>query len=246
MYNIKLRRESVASACRKTTKFLTANTTNLLKRTIPTAKKYTTLSKSLEDIQHALNVNRNDENYQSDSDNENVGEHDLDYYLGVKTKATCWRDREGEEQIRRDYLINHCGMTEEIYDRHYRRPVHRRPSSKALPKLKQVPFKVYKKKKKKRHKKGNDDQSWTEKASDNIIFKMFMPSRYDYSTSESYSECESSSYRLESEHDPDDIVKDVYVPLQESAGVRIKEVSEGRPCDNCPELCPGFIQHAWR
>ncbi|KAJ8733016.1 hypothetical protein PYW07_015615 [Mythimna separata] len=29
-------------------------------------------------------------------------------------------------------------------------------------------------------------------------------------------------------------------------GVRIKEVSEGRPCDNCPELCPGFIPHAWR
>ncbi|XP_045764707.1 testin isoform X2 [Maniola jurtina] len=29
-------------------------------------------------------------------------------------------------------------------------------------------------------------------------------------------------------------------------GVRIKEVSEGRPCDNCPELCPGFISHPWR
>ncbi|XP_052738681.1 prickle planar cell polarity protein 3-A isoform X2 [Bicyclus anynana] len=29
-------------------------------------------------------------------------------------------------------------------------------------------------------------------------------------------------------------------------GVRIKEVSEGRPCDNCPELCPGFVSHSWR
>lgn len=35
----------------------------------------------------------------------------------------------------------------------------------------------------------------------------------------------------------------VFVCLQ---GVRIKEVSEGRPCDNCPELCPGFIPHSWR
>ncbi|XP_037978328.2 prickle planar cell polarity protein 3-A isoform X2 [Plutella xylostella] len=90
---------------------------------------------------------------------------------------------------------------------------------------------------------------------------MFMTNRKDseYSSSDSYSECEPSQNASDSEQkncDDFDLLTNHFNRLQVHGlsdfdlgsleGVRIKEVSEGRPCDNCPELCPGFIPHSWR
>ncbi|CAH2075584.1 unnamed protein product, partial [Iphiclides podalirius] len=252
MNNLKKRRESVATVCRKTTKFLTSNTANLLKK-VPNTRKYRLLAKLVEENEN--NEDREDSKYEDsreDDGEEDLGERELDYYLGVRKKETYWRDLAGREQIRRDYLIYHCGISEENYDKLYKRTTTRKVSFKQ-PKLKQVPFKITRKKH--RRNVSFEGESWREKAG---IFKLFNRRDSD-TTSDSYSECDSGD---ECREDDEAIHKELLKSDEENTwefenfndftsietfieGVRIKEVSEGRPCDNCPELCPGFISHPW-
>ncbi|CAF4904444.1 unnamed protein product [Pieris macdunnoughi] len=214
MYNLKRRRESVATAYKKTTKFLTSNTANLLKK-VPNTRKYRLLAKIVDDHEDSQT---NSQDNQSDESSD-YGDRELDYYLGVRKKEIYWRDPVGIEQIKKDYLLYHCGVTEEDYEKLYKKTI-AKPSHVIQPRLKQVPFKIHRKNKKITMR---DSESWCERRN---IFKIFANKWDSDSTSDSYSEC-----------DDDD---------ENADGVRIKEVSEGRPCDNCPELCPGFISHPWR
>ncbi|CAG9560739.1 unnamed protein product [Danaus chrysippus] len=256
MYNLKRRRESVATVYRKTTKFLTTNTAILLKK-MPNNKKNDTLPKVEEENKNETATETVDQEIDSDEDGHS-GEHDLDYYLGIKQKHTFWSDPAGLEQIRKDYLIYHRGISEEEYESRYKRKVSK-PSCTVQPKFKQVPFKIHKK-----HKKANSiregmAESWVEKKG---IFKLFGNRRDSESTSDSYSECDSNEDAKYSDiinidcdsRDEDDILDlsdainkiTTEDRLRKIMGVRIKEVSEGRPCDNCPELCVGFTPHPWR
>ncbi|CAG4966730.1 unnamed protein product [Parnassius apollo] len=256
MNNLKKRRESVATVYRKTTKFLTSNTANLLKK-MPNTRKYRLLASLVEEGVGNDNRDSNKDVENNDErDEEDLGDRELDYYLGVRKKETYWRDLAGREQIRKDFLLYHCGVSEEDYEKFYKKTIKRRVSFKQ-PKLKQVPFKITRKK----HRRNGsfDGESWREKTG---IFKIFTNRRDSDTTSDSYSECDSDDETNKDEeildkHQPrnskDDSVWSMSQHFNEFntvekyvEGVRIKEVSEGRPCDNCPELCPGFISHPWR
>ncbi|CAK1552810.1 unnamed protein product [Leptosia nina] len=240
MYTLKRRRESVATVYKKTTKFLTANTANLLKK-VPNSRKYCLLAKLVDDNEEQ-DRKANTEQEESDECSEDWGDRDLDYYLGVRKKETYWRDPIGKEQIKKDYLLYHCGVTEEEYEKFYKKAVSK-PSHVKKRRLRQVPFKIHKKNKKAHSLRENAAEYWCEKKN---IFKIFGNKRESTSASDSYSECDS---------DDDHLVRGVTKCMDGLAifddddvdleGVRIKEVSEGRPCDNCPELCPGFISHSW-
>lgn len=121
------------------------------------------------------------------TDEDDLGERELDFYLGVSKRESYWRDPVGKEQIRKDYLVYHCGITEEDYDKNYKKNVVPKVSYVIQPKLKQVPFKIHRK----RRKNGDlRDDSWREKSG---IFKLFAYRRdSEYSTSDSYSECDSN------------------------------------------------------
>ncbi|KPJ01626.1 hypothetical protein RR46_08663 [Papilio xuthus] len=248
MNNLKKRRESVATVCRKTTKFLTSNTANLLKK-VPNTRKYRLLARLVEDSEgnEEREFNKNEEEKDEGSD-QDLGDRELDYYLGVRKKETFWRDLAGREQIRKDFLLNHCGVSEEDYDKLYSKPTATRKESFKQPKLKQVPFKITRKK----HRRTGsvEGESWREKGG---IFKLFSNRRDSDTTSDSYSECDSSDEEENNDilkNEEDDriwrMVAHINDNIESYEGVRIKEVSEGRPCDNCPELCPGFISHPWR
>ncbi|KAJ2946857.1 hypothetical protein O0L34_g16186 [Tuta absoluta] len=237
MNQLRKRRDSMASVYRKTTKFLTSNTTNLLKK-MPNNKKYRQLTRVSEDYEpnEDFKIDKND--FDKEIDEEDRGERDLDFYLGVRNKESFWRDPEGKEQIRRDFLLYHCGVSEEDYEENYKAST---PKSyyAVQPKLKQVPFKIHKK----RSNKMGKEESWCEKTR---LFKLFANKRDSEISSDSYSEVESEEVKAVTENDQE--YDDVCGGLDEMTieGVRIKEVSEGRPCDNCPELCPGFSSHPWR
>lgn len=196
MYNLKRRRESVASVYRKTTKFLSSNTANFLKRS--NARKYSLLDRIVKECEN------NDENDDDDDEEDeyDLGERDLDYYLGVRQKETYWRDLEGPEQIRKDFLLYHCGVSEEDYEQHYKKsgvPHKRNP---VQPKLKQVPFKIHKKNKKNNSFKESVNESWVEKKG---IFKLF-GNRRDSDTSDSYSDCDSND---DSKDDKDEMMWEI-------------------------------------
>ncbi|KAG6462596.1 hypothetical protein O3G_MSEX013358, partial [Manduca sexta] len=238
---MKKRRESVASVYKKTTKFLSS--ASLLKK-MPNARKNRSPTKTEE---FELNEFKTNKAASSDEDSDN----DLDYYLGVRKEQKYWRDPSALEQIKKDYLIYHCGVTEEDYNMTYRKTA---PEiyHKVKRRLKQMPFKIHRKKKSE-----VKDESWRDRGG---FFKLFAHRRdSEYSTSDSYSDCDSEervserNTRLSSGGDSalgnvvDDFnkLKADDIPGSNIKGVRIKEVSDGRPCENCPELCPGFIGHAW-
>ncbi|CAB3243477.1 unnamed protein product [Arctia plantaginis] len=119
-------------------------------------------------------------------EDDNLGERELDYYLGVRKKENYWRDPMGREKIRKDYLVYHCGVTEDDYDKKYKKEIASRASYVIPPRLKQVPFKIHRKKRNGDLK----DDSWRDKSG---IFKLFAHRRdSEYSTSDSYSECDSN------------------------------------------------------
>lgn len=174
------RRESVVTVYKKTTKFLTTNTTNLLKK-MPN-KKYRLLTKLIEEIEE-----KNEDKIKpvvTSDEEDDLGERDLDYYLGVRKKESFWRDPASKEQIRKDFLLYHCGVTEEDYEQNYKVSAPRVPSV-IQPRRKQVPFKIHRKRKIPSVK----DDSWRE----NSLFKLFTYKREsEYSdSSNSYSECDS-------------------------------------------------------
>lgn len=187
MYNLKRRRESVASVYRKTTKFLTTNTATLLKK-MPNTRKYNLLAKIVEDNIRNEECNGEYGEMYEEEDVDNLGERDLDYYLGVKEKDSCGRDLAGREQIRKDYLIFHCGVTEEDYEKLYKKTVELEPCV-THPKLRQVPFKIHRKHKKTNSFREEVAESWVEKRG---IFKLFGNKHDSESTSDSYSECDSN------------------------------------------------------
>lgn len=174
------RRESVASVYRKTTKFLSTNTAILLKK-MPNNRKYRLLTKIIDEYANPEEIISKKDTLTNDDDD--LG--DLDYYLGARKKETYWRDLEGKEQIRRDYLLYHCGITEEEYEKEYKKVLPPKASLVIQPRLKQVPFKINRKKKNSQSK----DDSWRDKSG---IFKLFAYRRDSETTSESYSECDSN------------------------------------------------------
>lgn len=176
----------MASVYKKTTKFLSLNTTNLLKK-MPNTRKYRLLTKVMEDCDPTASLKLNKCEIPTDDEIDDLGERDLDYYLGVRQKEVYWRDPVGKEQIRKDFLINHCGITEDEYDKKYKTLNSLKVSFVTQPKLKQVPFKIHKKKSKKDFHMCEGD-SWREKTG---IFKLFRRDS-EYSTSESYSEYDSN------------------------------------------------------
>lgn len=173
------RKESVVTVYKKTTRFLTTNTTNLLKK-MPN-KKYQLLTKMVEDNEAKIL----EKTKSVDIEEDDLGERDLDYYLGVKKKENYWRDPASKEQIQKDFLLYHCGVTEEDYEKNYKKSTPK-VFSIIQPRLKQVPFKIHRKKKIGSVK----DDSWREKS----LFKLFAYKREsEYSdSSDSYSECESN------------------------------------------------------
>jgi hypothetical protein len=189
---MKRRRESVASVYKRTTKFLSSNTAVLLSK-MPNNKKYRLLAKIMEECDQ-LSGNKVNENYEHVSEDEDdLGERELDYYMGVRKKEVYWRDPEAKEQIRRDFLVYHCGITEDDYNQNYKNTNTVNVPHISQPKLKQVPFKIHKKKTRKDIQSKED--SWREKTG---IFKLFANRRdSEFSTSDSYSE-----------YDTDDEAKD--------------------------------------
>lgn len=185
MNNMRKRRESVASVYRKTTKFLTSNTANLLKK-MPNNRKYRLLAKVMEEYESADDF-KPDKDCVTIDDDDDLGERDLDYYLGVRSKEIYWRDPVGKEQIRKDYLVYHCGISEDDYNQNYK-TTNIKVSYPIQPRLKQVPFKI--------HKKGRRvnvrDESWCEKTG---IFKIFANKR-ESESSDSYSECSNEDVRI--------------------------------------------------
>ncbi|OWR45636.1 hypothetical protein KGM_210097 [Danaus plexippus plexippus] len=233
---------------------------------MPNNKKNDTLPEVEEENKNETITKTVDPQIDSDEDRHS-GDHDLDYYLGIKQKHTFWSDPAGLEQIRKDYLIYHRGISEEEYESRYKRKVSK-PSCTVQPKFKQVPFKIHKKSKKANSIREGMAESWVEKKG---IFKLFGNRRESESTSDSYSECESNDDAKHSDiinidcdsRDEEDEILDIADEINKittqdrlrkimskigraEQGVRIKEVSEGRPCDNCPELCHGFAPHPWR
>lgn len=176
----------MASVYKKTTKFLSSNTTNLLKK-MPNTRKYRLLTKVMEEYDRTESQKMTKCEVPTDDEIDDLGERDLDFYLGVRQKEVYWRDPVGKEQIRKDFLINHCGISEVDYDKNYKTLNSLKVSFVIQPKLKQVPFKIHKKKiKKDMHMRDGD--SWREKTG---IFKLFRRDS-EYSTSESYSEYDSN------------------------------------------------------
>lgn len=180
MNNIKRRRDSVASVYRRTTKFLSVNTPNLLKK-MATNKKNQLLDKIIEEQErNQIMKNKIKRSTYFDEDDDDSGERELEYYLGVKKKDVCWRDKEGQEQIRKDYLLYHCGISEEDYIVNFKKNIPK-PTFTVQPRLKQVPLKIHKKKPKKQNGK---EESWCERSK---IFKLFTNKKDSESTSSSYS-----------------------------------------------------------
>lgn len=177
--NMRRRRESVVTVYKKTTKFLTTNTTNLLKK----MPKYRLLTKMIEECEDK--DEEKNRTVVTSEEEDDLGERDLDYYLGVKKKENFWRDPASKEQIQKDFLLYHCGVTEEDYEKNYKISTPK-VSSVVQPRLKQVPFKIHRKRKVGSLK----DDSWREKS----LFKLFAYKREsEYSdSSDSYSECESN------------------------------------------------------
>lgn len=187
MNNMRKRRESVASVYRKTTKFLTSNTANLLKK-MPNNRKYRLLAKVMEEYETTDILKLDKDRFNVDN-NDDLGERDLDYYLGVRSKEIYWRDPIGKEQIRKDYLVYHCGISEDDYNKNYKTTNIKVSYSYPIqPRLKQVPFKI--------HRKGRRvnvrDESWCEKTG---IFKIFANKR-DSESSDSYSECSNEDVKV--------------------------------------------------
>lgn len=189
--NMRRRRESVVSVYKKTTKFL-SNTPNLLK--IMPNRKYRLLTKTFEESEGTIEQRQEEITFTSE-DEKDFGERDLDYYLGVRKKEKYWRDPAGKEQIRKDFLLYHCGVTEEDYEDNYKKSAPN-VSYVIQPKLKQVPFKIHRKNK---TQKGSfKDDSWRERK----LFRLFAYKRdSEYSTSDSYSECDSTDERKDSYSD---------------------------------------------
>ncbi|CAG9138443.1 unnamed protein product [Plutella xylostella] len=80
---MKRRRESVATVYKRTTKFLTSNTANLLKKTMPNTKKYRFLEKAMERAEQNRHFNINKQYDCADDEKEDEYEGDqLDYFLG--------------------------------------------------------------------------------------------------------------------------------------------------------------------
>lgn len=192
---------------------------------MPNTKKSRQQMKTVEDFEDNIeeDVNKVEDTVIDDDD---LGERDLDYYLGVRKRESYWRDPAGKEQIRKDYLVYHCGITEEDYDKNYKKTVASKVSYVIQPRLKQVPFKIHRK----RRKNGDlKDDSWRDKTG---IFKLFAYRRdSEYSTSDSYSECDSNedmkvSGRLRSTNEDD--IKDMIGYLNElgtcSSDDRLSEV----------------------
>lgn len=180
MNNIKRRRDSVASVYRRTTKFLSANTPNLLKK-VANNKKNQLLNKIIEEQERYQTMrNQTRKSRYFDEVDDDLGERELEYYLGVRKKEICWRDKEGHEQIRKDYLLYHCRISEEEYIVNCKKNV-LRPTYIVQLRLKQVPLKMHKKKPKKQNGK---EESWCERSK---IFKLFTNKRDNESTSSSYS-----------------------------------------------------------
>lgn len=180
MNNIKRRRDSVASVYRRTTKFLSANTPNLLKK-MATNKKDQLLAKIIEEQErNQIMRNKIRRSIYFDEDDDDLGGRELEYYLGVRKKDTCWRDKDGQEKIRKDYLLYHCRISEEEYIVNFKKKIPR-PTYTVQPRLKQVPLKIHKKKPKKQNGK---EESWCERSK---IFKLFTNKKDNESTSSSYS-----------------------------------------------------------
>lgn len=198
MYNLKRRRESVATVYRKTTKFLSSNTANFLRKS--NARKYNLLDRIVKECEN--NEESDDRDKEDDDDDYDLGERDLDYYLGVRQKETYWRDIEGQEQIRKDFLLYHCGVSEEDYELHYKKPTVSHKRNPIQPRLKQVPFKIHKKNKKINSFKESVNESWIEKKG---IFKLF-GNRRDSDTSDSYSDCDSND---DTKGDKDDMIWEI-------------------------------------
>lgn len=205
------RRESITSAYKKTTKFLTENK-NLIMKRMPHVKKYRHDLRSGKFVNNVYQkVEYRDASDDSSSEESDFGERDLDYYLGVRTNETYWRDPEREEQLRKDDLINHCGVSEEDYNDHYKRTVKKHKLK--TTKLKQVPFRIYKKKRSLFQK---DDLSlW----SDNILKIFIGNKRLSESTSNSYSDYESpdakdnTNQSIDFELHENFEVKFIYIPI---------------------------------
>lgn len=180
MNNIKRRRDSVASVYRKTTKFISANTPNLLKK-MAANKKNQLLAKIIEEQErNQIMRNKVKRSTYLNEDDDDSADRELDYYLGVRKKEIYWRDREGQEQIRKDYLLYHCRISEEEYIVKFKKNIPR-PTYVVQPKLKQVPLKIHKKKPKKQNEK---EESWCERSK---IFKLFTNKKDNQSSSSSYS-----------------------------------------------------------
>lgn len=216
--NMRRRRESVASVYRKTTKFISSNTANLLKK-MPNTKKIRSPSQSNAEELKTMSINNKED---SETEDDDLGERDLDYYLGVKKKETYWRDPERTEQIVKDYLLYHCGVSEDDFNKYHKKIV-TKTSSIAEPRLKQVPFKIHKKKK-------NDlkDDSWKDMAG---FFKLFAYRRdSEYSTSDSYSECDSDELiyddKFSNKGDKDNEIETKDVGVNGSHTENLNEVNE--------------------
>lgn len=179
MNNIRRRRESVASVYRRTTKFLSANTPNLLKKMAPN-KKNQLLAKIIEEQERNHIIRNKTKRSICSEEDDDLGERELEYYLGVRKKEFCWRDKEGQEKIRKDYLLYHCRISEEEYNAHFKKSIPR-PTYNVQPRIKQVPLKIHKKKPKKQNGK---EESWCERSK---IFKLFTNKKDSESTSSSYS-----------------------------------------------------------
>lgn len=143
-------------------------------------KKYRILTQ-IDEFEANTDINNKTE-VVSEEEEDLAGERDLDYYLGVRKKENFWRDPANKEQIKKDFLIYHCGVTQEDYERNYQKQTPKL-SDIVQPRLKQVPFKIHRKKKTSSVK----DDSWREKR----LFRIFAHKRESDSTSDSYSECDS-------------------------------------------------------
>lgn len=226
MNNFKRRRDSVASVYRKTTKFLSANTPNLLKK-VPLNKKQQLLVNIIleqERKQMIKNKIRRRQKYAYiEEDDDDLGERELEYYLGVRKKENCWRDKEGPELIRKDYLLYHCGVSEDDYILNFQKSIPRSTYT-VQPKSKKVPLKIHKKKSKKENRR---EESWCERSK---IFKLFTNKKENESTSSSYSidSIEEAVRELDATDDAEEDTEKIYDDIE----FMTKQLDNIYVCDN--------------